>query len=65
MIESVIKFFKFRPPPDPVKQCHVYNTVGCVHVDGPLCDFPTCKMKAVLVITPKEILDQHVDNSGK
>lgn len=28
--------------PDPVRECDVYLTTGCPHVDGFLCDFPQC-----------------------
>ena len=27
---------------DPIKNCPVYKNEGCSHVDGLLCDFPTC-----------------------
>lgn len=27
-----------NPTFDPFQKCGVYNTVGCVHIDGPLCD---------------------------
>lgn len=30
---------------DPVYKCRRYNTVGCAHVDGLLCDFPVCSMR--------------------
>ncbi len=29
---------------DPVKHCAVYKKTGCSHVDGMLCDFPSCSM---------------------
>lgn len=29
-------------PTDPVRHCDVYKTSGCAHVDGFLCDMPTC-----------------------
>ena len=29
---------------DPVKNCGFYKSLGCSHVDGPLCDFPLCSM---------------------
>lgn len=32
---------------DPVKRCALYldkKAGSCAHVDGPLCDFPTCAM---------------------
>ncbi len=29
---------------DPVNHCKVYKTVGCVHVDGFLCDMKTCNI---------------------
>lgn len=28
---------------DPVKCCKLYKESGCSHVDGPLCNFDTCK----------------------
>jgi len=29
---------------DPVRQCIVYKSIGCIHVDGFLCDMNTCGM---------------------
>lgn len=29
---------------DPVRSCKLYKEQGCSHVDGYLCDFPTCSM---------------------
>jgi hypothetical protein len=48
----IIKFFKnlatiFDRSNDPVHSCEVYKDKAngsCVHVDGPLCDFPDCSM---------------------
>lgn len=34
----------FKTSSDPVKGCELYKNIGCTHVDGILCDFPTCKM---------------------
>lgn len=34
---------------DPVHSCDLYRdraAGSCAHVDGPLCDFPTCSMLA-------------------
>jgi hypothetical protein len=39
----------FDTSTDPVKHCDVYRDKAagsCVHVDGPLCDFPSCSMLA-------------------
>lgn len=29
---------------DPIRNCQLYKDKGCVHVDGPICDFPHCSM---------------------
>ena len=29
-------------PYDPVKDCEIYKTAGCVHVDGMLCNIDEC-----------------------
>lgn len=47
---KIIQFLKriFDDPTDPVKHCEVYldkANGSCVHVDGMLCDFPTCSMR--------------------
>jgi len=42
---------------DPVKHCCVYKTVGCAHVDGMLCDVRTCKIRVVIVVTPRDMSD--------
>lgn len=45
--------------PDPVKHCPVFKESGsgCVHVDGPLCDYPLCSCletwKAAILKNPK------------
>jgi hypothetical protein len=39
----------FNRSDDPVYSCDLYRNKeagGCAHVDGPLCDFPTCLMLA-------------------
>lgn len=33
--------------PDPVKYCETYNTAGCSHVDGYLCDLRSCDMNTL------------------
>lgn len=40
--------------PDPVKHCQVYRTIGCTHVDGPLCDVTTCKDTYKVEISPRD-----------
>lgn len=44
MFTQVIRFFQslVSEEQDPVLHCVVYKDVGCLHVDGLLCDFPTC-----------------------
>lgn len=29
---------------DPLYSCKAYKDLGCVHVDGPLCDFHKCQI---------------------
>lgn len=41
--------------PDPVKNCNVYKTVGCAHVDGMLCDMRTCTITVTATIKPQKI----------
>lgn len=46
---ALIAFFRktkkfFTGHTDPVKNCGFYKSLGCSHVDGPLCDFPRCSM---------------------
>lgn len=36
----------FNNQNDPVKHCELYKEQGCSHVDGFLCDFPSCSMRA-------------------
>lgn len=40
---------------DPVRHCNVYKTVGCAHVDGPLCHMQTCDIAVDAQITPRLI----------
>jgi hypothetical protein len=37
-------FFKQLRKNDPVYSCDLFKKEGCAHVDGYLCDFPTCSM---------------------
>lgn len=29
---------------DPAHSCSLHKDLGCVHVDGMMCDFPKCSM---------------------
>lgn len=29
---------------DPLWHCGLFREKGCSHIDGPLCDFPNCRM---------------------
>ncbi len=49
----MFKFFKSKT--DPVYRCAVYKTVGCAHVDGPLCDMATCTIAVNVNIRPNNI----------
>jgi hypothetical protein len=42
---------------DPVRNCNVYKTLGCSHVDGFLCDMRTCGINHEVRITPTVIID--------
>ncbi|BDD79796.1 hypothetical protein [Burkholderia phage FLC9] len=45
--KNLAQAFEKRNASDPVKSCDVYRdkSIGsCVHVDGPLCDFPDCSI---------------------
>jgi hypothetical protein len=53
MLKRIIKILTLRTDPlDPVHHCQVYKKVGCVHVDGFLCDMKTCNIEVVQHITP-------------
>lgn len=44
-IETTLTFFSDKD--DPVFNCPVYREISnerCVHIDGPLCDFPNCEI---------------------
>lgn len=36
-------YYRFRNS-DPLHHCPYHLNEGCVHVDGPLCDFPKCSI---------------------
>jgi hypothetical protein len=56
VVEKIKSIFAPKDiPPDPVKHCHVHKTVGCSHVDGPLCDVRTCDVKVAVFITPNKM----------
>lgn len=42
----MIQFFRklFDGSNDPVRNCQLYREKGCSHVDGFLCDYPSCSM---------------------
>ena len=42
MLRKIIEFFSSKN--DPVVHCEVYKKEGCAHVDGLLCDMPTCSI---------------------
>jgi hypothetical protein len=42
---------------DPVWNCKVHRTVGCAHVDGPLCDMRTCNIRVSVEVTPKQLVE--------
>jgi hypothetical protein len=44
MLKNLIKKLKGIRENDPIYNCQVYNTVGCSHVDGLLCDMETCNI---------------------
>lgn len=49
MLKIIIKrikrfFFRFKNN-DPLFNCEYHKQHGCVHVDGPLCDFPNCDIR--------------------
>lgn len=46
-VKNLFECFEKRHSNDPVHSCDVYRdkSIGsCVHVDGPLCDFPDCSI---------------------
>lgn len=43
---QIIKKLYFMYKNDPVKKCNVYKNNGCSHVDGFLCDFPSCNIES-------------------
>lgn len=40
-----LRRFKRLATLDPVHHCSVFKELGCAHVDGLLCDFPSCRMR--------------------
>lgn len=44
---------------DPVKHCPVYKNEGCSHVDGYLCDYPSCSI--VKEYMKEELIQSIVD----
>ena len=56
MIRSIVENIKWSiDNPDPVKVCKVYKTVGCAHVDGPLCNPKTCNIEVHVIVSPKRV----------
>ena len=44
-IISLIERFANRfSSDDPLRLCGLFKEKGCSHIDGPLCDFPNCRM---------------------
>lgn len=54
---QVLRIIKELRSIDPVKHCAVYKTVGCAHVDGMLCNVRTCNIEAVILVTPRDMVD--------
>jgi hypothetical protein len=40
IIRIISEFFNNKR--DPVKRCRVHKDMGCSHVDGPICTYPSC-----------------------
>lgn len=55
-IKKLISYFKVDQF-DPVRNCKVYKTIGCCHVDGFLCDMRTCEKSHTVWISPKSIIN--------
>jgi len=45
MIKKLWNWIKSLNTTDPVYHCEVYKEIGCVHIDGYLCDLETCTMR--------------------
>jgi len=60
---DIMKIFKrIRDiPPDPVKHCNVYRTVGCAHVDGMLCNMRTCDITVQIEVRPQSVAEVNHD----
>ena len=57
---NVLKFFKNwreQTRSDPAKHCVVHDVVGCVHVDGILCDMKTCTVSVDLKLMPTSAVE--------
>lgn len=44
VFKKIPDFMSGKIPPDPTKECQLYLSEGCAHVDGMLCDYPNCDM---------------------
>ena len=51
-LDRIIDIFSKYKENDPVKNCNVYKTAGCAHVDGLLCNMETCNIK--ISVTTKQ-----------
>ena len=45
IIKRIKRFFFRHKNNDPLFNCEYHKQHGCVHVDGPLCDFPNCDIR--------------------
>lgn len=45
IIKRIKRFFFRLKNNDPLFNCEYHKQCGCVHVDGPLCDFPNCDIR--------------------
>lgn len=45
IIKRIKRFFFKLKNNDPLSKCEYHKQHKCVHVDGPLCDFPNCDIR--------------------
>jgi len=71
MITEIVKFFTDLRKNDPVYSCDLHKEIGCSHVDGMLCDFPTCSMledyevDKIMVMSDNEVLENITNDELK
>jgi len=43
-MRTIYNRYNFFSKNDPMESCELYKAEGCSHVDGYMCDYPSCTM---------------------